>query len=176
MNRTQTIGLISELAFTRRCIELGLEVLAPIGVERYDLVLVLGGEFERVQVKTGLYRNGGITFATSSNAEGVGRPRSYDGDADLIGVYAPALDRCYLLPVDGCARRHGRLRVAPAEERPVGGHPLGCGLRDHHHGCTPHQRRDVSDATGGPTQRVWALATEAPTMRGRSARRCIKPS
>ena len=113
MNRTQTIGLISELAFTRRCIELGLEVLAPIGVERYDLVLVLGGEFERVQVKTGLYRNGGITFATSSNAEGVGRPRSYDGDADLIGVYAPALDRCYLLPVDGCARRHGRLRVDP---------------------------------------------------------------
>lgn len=113
MNRTQTVGLLSELAFTKRCIELGLEVLAPIGVERYDLVIVLGGEFQRVQVKTGLYRNGAITFATSSNAEGVGRPRSYDGDADLIGVYAPALDRCYLLPVDGCARRHGRLRVDP---------------------------------------------------------------
>ena len=88
MNRTQTVGLLSELAFTKRCIELGLEVLAPIGVERYDLVIVLGGEFQRVQVKTGLYRNGAITFATSSNAEGVGRPRSYDGDADLIGVYA----------------------------------------------------------------------------------------
>ena len=113
MNRTQTVGLISELAFTKRCIELGLEVLAPIGVERYDIIIVLGGGLQRVQVKTGRVDDGSIRFNTCSNAEGVGRPRGYDGDADLIGVYAPALQTSYLLPLADCAKGKARLRLDP---------------------------------------------------------------
>ncbi len=113
MNRTQRIGHQSELAFQMRCLELGIECAVPVGVERYDLV-ILRDRWQRVQIKTGKLAAGCIAFNTCSNAEGVGRPVGYTGFADAIGIYAPELDRSFLIPLAECPRGNARLRVEPA--------------------------------------------------------------
>lgn len=113
MNKTLTRGLLSELAFAQRCIELGLEVVQPMGVERYDLGVIVAGVFQRVQVKTGRMARGCVEFNTKSNAEGVGRPVDYEGVVDAIGVYAPHLRQSYWVPIGDCQRSVGRLRVEP---------------------------------------------------------------
>ena len=117
MNRTNRIGLASELAFQRACIEIGVDVAVPVGPQRYDLLLRVSSAWWRVQVKTGRLRSGAIQFNTCSNAEGVGRKVGYDGVADAIGVYCPDLDRCFLVPLADCARSNGRLRVSPSRNR-----------------------------------------------------------
>ena len=111
MNTTQRTGLRSELAFQARCVELGIECAVPIGVERYDLLARFDDRWSRIQVKTARRVGGYVEFNTKSNAEGVGRPVSYDGFADAIGAYAPDLDRCFLVPVDQCPRSVCRLRI-----------------------------------------------------------------
>ncbi len=113
MNRTQRTGLRSELAFQSRCVELSLECAIPVGVERYDLLVRLSDEWERVQVKTARRVGSYLEFNTKSNAEGTGRPRGYEGFADAIGAYAPDLDRCFLVPIERCPRSVCRLRLDP---------------------------------------------------------------
>lgn len=39
---------------------------------------------------------------------------SYLGDADLFGVWCPAIDKIYLVPVEGTSEREGRLGVEAA--------------------------------------------------------------
>jgi hypothetical protein len=113
MNRTLATGTISELRFQARCVALGIVCAVPVGCERYDLVVRTAGTWMRVQVKTGRLQSGAIIFNTCSNAEGVGRPVSYAGAVDAIGVYSPDCDRCYLLPIECCGPPEGRLRVDP---------------------------------------------------------------
>jgi hypothetical protein len=121
MNRTIAAGLLSELRFQARCLELGLEIAIPIGVERYDLVLRRDGAWQRVQIKTGRFRSGAVQYNACSNAEGVGKPVSYHGHADALGIYSPDLDRCYLIPIEECGRSEGRLRVDPPRNNQVSG-------------------------------------------------------
>jgi hypothetical protein len=68
------------------------------------------GGFQRIQCKTGRLKGEIIAFATASYDS-----RSYHGDADLFGVYVPALDKVYLVPVDECPSRLAHLRLAPTK-------------------------------------------------------------
>lgn len=115
---TKRIGNTSEAAVLFKCVSNRWEVLQPFGdVEPYDLVISRGNGFERVQVKTGRYRNGCVVFNTCSIP---GRTNDntavdYRGRADLFGVYCEELGNVYLVPVGEVGVREGRLRVDPAK-------------------------------------------------------------
>lgn len=80
---------------------------------RYDLVIDRGAGFERVQCKTGRIKNGSVVFNTcSSMAYHGGGRRHYRGEIELFGVYCPATDICYLVPVDAVGLTEGNLRIS----------------------------------------------------------------
>lgn len=106
-NRTEGVILAALLRAGRR-------VLLPFGGGgRYDLALDDGGQLVRVQCKTAVYQQGCVVFNTNSHKRDHTR-MGYRGDADLFGVWCPALDKIYLVPVKDVNEREGRLRVDPS--------------------------------------------------------------
>jgi hypothetical protein len=64
--------------------------------------------------------NGAVYFPTCSTTyhhpgnQGTKNYRHpYEGQADLFGVYCPANDRVYLVPVEECGTREAALRIEP---------------------------------------------------------------
>lgn len=95
----------------------GATVALPFGVARYDLVLDTPDGLKRVQCKTGRLEAGAVRFkARSVHRTSSGRygGRSYQGDADLFGVYCHGTDKVYLVPVGDCTNEVA-LRVDPAK-------------------------------------------------------------
>jgi hypothetical protein len=98
-------------------------VLVPFSEnQRYDLVIDEGDELIRVQCKTGRLRQGAVRFATCSmryhhpNNQGTRNYRhSYEGQADLFGIYCPEIDSVYLVPVASVGKVMGYLRVHPTK-------------------------------------------------------------
>ncbi|HEX8753451.1 MAG TPA: group I intron-associated PD-(D/E)XK endonuclease [Solirubrobacterales bacterium] len=105
-------GNATEAAVLKAFAERGLSVLVPFGDGApFDLAVHLGGgDFLRVQCKTGRSLNGCVVFNGRSTDHGRGR-LSYAGLADVFGVYFPLDDKVYVVPVaSGFAPR---LRLAP---------------------------------------------------------------
>jgi hypothetical protein len=69
------------------------------------------GELRRVQCKTAHIEDNTVSFWTCSNTGGV--RRTYYDDADDFGVYCPANEAVYLVPVNEVPPRNARLRLAP---------------------------------------------------------------
>jgi hypothetical protein len=106
-------GNAAEAAVLNAFIRADLHVFVPFGDGcPYDLVVECGTELVRVQVKCGRIRNECIEFNSSSTDHGRGQ-LSYEGRADVFGVHAHQLDRVYIVPVEGCARLRGYLRLVP---------------------------------------------------------------
>jgi len=78
---------------------------------RIDLIAVRGDELLRIQVKTARERDGFLMFRTCSNTANV--PRDYRGEIDAFGIYAPAADRVYVVPIDVTPTRMCTLRLTP---------------------------------------------------------------
>lgn len=116
MNSKQ-IGEKSEAKVLSKFLDLGWIVLIPFGDnQRYDLVIDRGNGFERIQVKTGNFKNGGIDFPTASSyAHRGGKRRTYYGECDLFACYCPDTNKVYLLNVDDCPTNTMRLRVTPTK-------------------------------------------------------------
>jgi PD-(D/E)XK endonuclease len=53
-----------------------------------------------------------VVFNSCGTDHGRGR-MSYQGRADVFGVYAPQLDRVFIVPVSGSANFQVRLRLVP---------------------------------------------------------------
>ena len=99
---TKQIGENSEAQVLAALLKNGEVVLLPFGDnQRYDLVVERGGEFERVQVKTGRIKDGRIAFSTASTYDhrGGGR-RGYAGQAECFMVYCPDNDKIYKVQVE----------------------------------------------------------------------------
>lgn len=99
---TKARGDISEAKVLAALVAAEKTVLVPWGDnQRYDLVVEAdGGNFSRIQVKTGALVNGRIKWATASTyAHRGGSRRDYNGDADSFAVYCPDNDKVYLVPV-----------------------------------------------------------------------------
>lgn len=114
MNKTNQAGLVAELAFSKRAVQLGWKVFTPLSTERYDLLIQRDSHsFERIQVKCGRIKNNCVLYNTTSNSEGVGKPVNYvlGEDIDGIGVYAPEIDQCFLV-TDHLPKGNGTLRLA----------------------------------------------------------------
>ena len=123
MTKTYETGNLSEAKFAAHLLYLGMVVLMPFGGGcRYDMAVEMGGRLVRVQVKTGRLSPDGslVVFNTTSNNKGYKR-KSYHGEVDFLGVYCPATDRCYMVPVDETGSSEMKLRLAP----PKNGQVLG---------------------------------------------------
>ena len=112
---TKLIGDITELKCQTAFLELGYEVLVPIGDRcRYDFVATDGKEYIRVQCKTAHSTDNGATFeivGTSSHYRD-GKCVKHKYTADEIDYFATVwLDKCYLVPVT--SGNHKILRITP---------------------------------------------------------------
>jgi hypothetical protein len=109
-------GNTSESAVLHGFLKRGFHVMLPFGGGcPFDLVVASeDGILIRIQVKTGWPEGGCVAFNTHSTDHGRG-PGSYRGKADLFGVYFPALDQVYLVPVDAVGDSECRLRIEPTK-------------------------------------------------------------
>jgi hypothetical protein len=113
----KAIGENSEAQVLAAFLQAGEVVLLPFGDnQRYDAVLDRGGNFIRVQVKTGRLRDGTVRFATASTGSTTGhRTRTtYIGAIDCFAVYCPETLRVYLVPIGECAGVTMWLRLEPS--------------------------------------------------------------
>jgi hypothetical protein len=113
--RTATSGNPGEAAVLAAFVSRGYDVFVPFGGgHAFDLAIHLGGaDFLRVQCKTGWREKGCVLFNCLTTDHGSGA-RSYDGLADVFGVYFPPAAAVYLVPLDCVGRSEGRLRLEPA--------------------------------------------------------------
>jgi len=115
MKDTTSIGDLSEFEVATALMRTRKRVLRPLSAGlRYDLAIDNGdGTVVRVQCKTGILRNGFITFRVC-NAD-ARRPQGipYRGQIEAFGVYCPQNGRAYLIPIDavGANTSTARLRV-----------------------------------------------------------------
>jgi hypothetical protein len=107
-------GNAAEAAVVHALEKAGIVTLLPFGGGcPFDVAaLTLGDDLLRVQVKCGRVRQGCVEFNAYSTDHGRG-PVPYHGRADLIGVYVPALDRVFMVPVGDCPPSKPRLRLEP---------------------------------------------------------------
>jgi hypothetical protein len=73
-----------------------------------------------VQCKSGRHKDGCVIFNSASTDHGRGN-QTYAGRADVFGVYCPALDRVFVVPVERAATRSTRLRLRPSRNGQVRG-------------------------------------------------------
>ncbi|HEY1285818.1 MAG TPA: group I intron-associated PD-(D/E)XK endonuclease [Solirubrobacterales bacterium] len=107
-------GNRAEAAILAALVNRGFDVLVPFGEgQPYDLAVdLVGAGCLKVQCKTA-WRNGGcMRFNTRTTDHGRGR-LSYEGHADIFGVYFPPTEDIYLVPLDAVASTSGWLRLEP---------------------------------------------------------------
>jgi hypothetical protein len=115
MKDTTSVGDLTEFEVATALMRTRKRVLRPLSTGlRYDLAIDNGdGTITRVQCKTGLLRNGFISFRVC-NAD-ARRPQGipYQGQIEAFGVYCPQNGRTYLIPIDavGANVSTARLRV-----------------------------------------------------------------
>ena len=105
-------GNAAEAAVLHAFVAAGVGVLIPFGNGlSFDLAAVMpAGNILRVQVKCGRLRNGAVEFNAYSTDHGRGQ-RHYRGRADVLAVYAAAISRVFMVPVDDCPVSLGLLRL-----------------------------------------------------------------
>ena len=109
------VGNVTEAAVLAALVKLGHQVLIPFGdAHSYDLAVDPGeGPLIRVQCKTGRLKGTCVDFNCCSTDHGRGR-QSYVGRADVFGVFCPAIERVFMVPVEDAAGFVTRLRLEPA--------------------------------------------------------------
>ena len=108
------VGERSELHVMAKLMGNGMPILIPFGdSERYDFVVDEGGDFVRVQCKTGRVERSGtvVVFETCSTNWYSGGKKNYIGQADVFAVFVPELDEVYLFDVSGCPKTEATARL-----------------------------------------------------------------
>jgi PD-(D/E)XK endonuclease len=114
-------GLAAHLAVAQRLIELGFEVLEPVGNHlRYDLAYYVPAspgqrsQLVRIQCKSArLSKDSTCLFFNAYNLGGEGKRHrhGYLGDAEYFGVYSHEMRKVYLIHVDVCPVNQTSLRL-----------------------------------------------------------------
>lgn len=130
-------GLAAHLAVAQRLIELGFEVLEPVGNHlRYDLAYYVPANSDqraqlvRIQCKSArLSKDRSCLFFNAYNLGGEGKRqrRGYQGDAEYFGVYSPYTRKVYMIQVDECVVNQIALHLESAWEK--GKNQLHKGMR-----------------------------------------------
>ena len=112
-------GQQSEAAVLFEFVRHGLTVLEPFGDnERYDVVIEADEEFHRIQIKTGRLENGRVQFETRSSGTLTRKvaKEKYDGDIDAFAVYAPEIERTFVVPIADAPDTTMGLRVKASKK------------------------------------------------------------
>ncbi len=114
MNTVQ-IGDISEARILIRFMELRIPVLLPWNNGlRYDMIIELDGKFKRIQIKTGQFKDGIVSFVPASLDSTTRNSQiPYYGQIDYFAVYCPQNNGYYLIPVDHAPSNRCHMRVEP---------------------------------------------------------------
>ena len=103
--------------------KLGLPVFVPLTEGgRYDLILDIDGRLLRVQCKSAR-RLGEVVAVRARTCRRVAGGKLLAGtyspdEIDLVGVYCPDIDRCYLVPIEDVPPSGSLyLRLAPSKNR-----------------------------------------------------------
>lgn len=116
MNNPKEVGEKTEAAILNHYIQRGIPVSIPWGNnQRYDLVIEEDGKLLKAQCKTGKYKNGVITFPTSSKSGGKIR-KTYTGQIDCFLVYCDELKKVYRVSIEGATTNSMSLRVDPLKK------------------------------------------------------------
>jgi PD-(D/E)XK endonuclease len=113
-HRPNEIGLRAELEVATACARAGMAVYVPLldGHGRVDLVVERNGLLLRVQCKSARMDGDDVVyFRTCSNTANI--PRTYDGEIDVFGVYAPVIHKVFLVPAEALPSRICHLRLGP---------------------------------------------------------------
>jgi hypothetical protein len=119
-------GAVAEAALSAAAMELGVMVLRPVCEGyRYDLIFDLEPRLLRVQCKWAA-RCGEVLMARCATCRltpsGYVRSTYSADEVDAIALYAPAVKRCYLLPIEEAAdRKTISLRLAPTANNQASG-------------------------------------------------------
>jgi hypothetical protein len=107
------IGARAEAAVAAALVKAGKHLYVPLfsAHARVDLIMVDETGWHRVQCKTARVEHEALSFRTCSNTGNV--PRTYDGEVDFFGVYAPSIDRVFLVPAKDLPTRACYLRLSP---------------------------------------------------------------
>ena len=109
-------GDIAEKLFELECIRRCIPIYAPINsATRDDYVIVIDGEFKKVQIKYISLSNSLISISFAKGQNGRDKVLKYTKDEiDLFFVYCPDLDEWYDIPMSAAANaRCLSLRTAP---------------------------------------------------------------
>jgi hypothetical protein len=114
-------GLVTHLAVAQRLVELGFEVLEPVGNHlRYDLAYYVPAstgekaQLVRIQCKTArLSRDKTCLLFNAFNLGGESKlqKRGYQGYAEYFGIYSPETRGVYLIHVNECPVGETSLRL-----------------------------------------------------------------
>ncbi len=110
-------GTLAELAVGQYLIELGWNVLFPVGENtRYDLIAERDGVFKRVQVKYATPKNGCMDVnCRSSNNWSV--LRYTKNDIDVIAAYNPSSRKIYFIDIDKINNNLFKIRLEPTKNK-----------------------------------------------------------
>jgi hypothetical protein len=113
------IGARSEAAVASALVRAGKTVYVPAfgAPTRVDLIVEGFGRLSRIQCKTARVKAGVLVFHTCSNT-GAER-KSYIGQIDEFGVYAPELDLVYVVPVEEAPSMVCSLRLQATKNNQV---------------------------------------------------------
>lgn len=116
LTNSKSIGNLSEMKVMTRLIELGHKVSIPYGDNcRYDLILDLNGTLQKIQIKTGRYKDGCVVFETRSvnKIGGCYQRNNYKNQVHYFIIYCPQLNQLYIIDPNELSNTSGRLRVDP---------------------------------------------------------------
>lgn len=111
------VGERTEAAILNHFIQKGIPVSLPWGNNRrYDMVIDVDGKLLKAQCKTGTYKNGVVSFSTSSKSGGKER-KDYKGQIDCFLVYCESLNKFYKVDIEGVSNVNTMtLRIDPLKK------------------------------------------------------------
>lgn len=116
VNTPSRVGARTEAAVASALARRGFDVYLPSFSlnGRVDLIYDRVHQLIRVQCKTARTTGTSLFFSTTSKTNNV--PVGYDGEIDEFGVYAPANNMVYLVPIAEAPTRGCSLRIEPTRD------------------------------------------------------------
>jgi hypothetical protein len=124
LEEPQKRGQAAEAIVKSEFVSYGVSVLVPAyDNEPYDIVIEVGDDFHRVQIKTAFEAttDGAVRFRTrSTRTKSSGYEREgYKGSVDFFAVYAPVCDETYLIPIEDAGSTQMTIRYEQSKNNNV---------------------------------------------------------
>lgn len=98
---THDKGDLGVIKVQAKLIEMEHQIFVPISsASPYDLIVLIGNEFKKVQVKYVTSKNNCITISTRRAIRNGNAKYCTNTDIDILAIYCPCTNECYFLYKD----------------------------------------------------------------------------